>query len=406
MSRPGRRHAPHLPLAVFVAAFAFVAHAVLSAVPARAAEVKGRALLDLVAVTNTDALPLNWTWENTSAFDPYTLRAFADASVTRSLEGHAQVVYHQATGLELVGAYALFTPWQDKDVHLAGGKIPWWIGTYADREYSDKNPLVGTPMMYQYRTPLTWYSVDTSADVLLARAGRLPGGGLSPAGPAYASGSAVVWESWWDVGVMAIGSLRPIEFAIGVVDGTPGWGSPGEEENDGKSFLGRIGIAPHPAFRAGVSGSIGPYLVKSLDAALPADKDAEDFDQELVMADAEVLVGHAEVRGEGYANTWETPYVGNLHVRGYYVEGKYSLPAGWWLAGRWEIQRFSKVTDSSGLAQPWDIDRNRAEAGLGYRLSKDVFAKAVFQRNHELAANALESPDDKDLAALSLTIRF
>ncbi len=373
---------------------------------AETAEVTGRALLDFVASTNTDALPLNWEDEGSSAFNPYSFRVFADGSVMPKLEGHAQVLYRESIGLRLIGAYAMYTPWLDKDIHVAGGKIPWWIGTYADREYSDKNPLVGTPMMYQYRTPLAWYEIDPDVDYLITKAGRVPGGGLAPGGPAYATGTPIVWESWWDVGVMALGSVRPVEFSLGVVSGTPGWGSPGEEENHGKSFLGRIGLAPHPAVRVGMSGSSGPYPMSFLDFELPPDKDPEDYDQELAMADAEVLIGHAEVRAEGYANTWETPYVGNLHVRGYYVEGKYTLPAGFWLAGRWEIQRFSKVTDSTGLAVPWDIDRNRAEAGLGYKVTKDVLAKLVFQRNHEIAANAFEAPDDKDLAAASLTIRF
>jgi hypothetical protein len=373
---------------------------------ASAADIEGRALLDFVAASNTDALPLNWDDEGSSPFNPYSFRVFADGSVTPKLEGHAQVLYRESIGLRLIGAYAMYSPWLEKDLHLAAGKIPWWIGTYADREYSDKNPLVGTPMMYQYRTPLAWYEVDPDVDYLLAKAGRLPGGGLSPAGPAYATGAPIVWESWWDVGVMALGSARPLEFSVGVVSGTPGWGSPGEEENHGKSFLGRLGLTPHPAVRVGMSGSIGPYPMAFLDFELPPDKDPEDYDQELVMADAEVLVGYAEVRGEAYANTWETPYVGNLHVRGYYVEGKYTLPHGFWLAGRWEIQRFSKVTDSTGLVQPWDIDRNRAEVGAGYRVSKDVLAKLVYQRNHEIAANAFEQPDDKDIAAASLTIRF
>jgi hypothetical protein len=402
---PARRAVPRLATLVL----AVVAVAAGGGVPPRAAhgaEVKGKALLDLVAASNTDARPLNWDDEGTSAFDPYSLRLFGDASVTKHLEGHAQVLYREAIGLRLIGAYALYTPWLDQDLHLAAGKIPWWIGTYADREYSDENPLVGTPLLYQYRTPLRWYEIDPSVDALLANAGRLPGGGRAPAGPVYPIGMPIVWESWWDVGVMALGSVRPVEFSLGVVSGTPGWGSPGEEENEGKSFLGRVGLAPHPAVRFGVSGSIGPYPMSFLSFALPPGKSPEDYDQELVLADAEILIGHAELRGEGYANTWETPYVGNLHVRGYYVEGKYSLPEGFWVAGRWEIERFSKVTDSTGLAQPWDVDRNRAEVGLGYRVSKDVFAKAVFQRNHELAANAFESPDDKDLLAAQLVVRF
>ena len=61
-----------------------------------------------------------------------------------------------------------------------------------------------------------------------------------------------------------IGSSRPVEYALGVMTGTPGWGTTSQEENGGKSLLGRVGLAPIPSLRFGVSAAAGPYLIEPL----------------------------------------------------------------------------------------------------------------------------------------------
>jgi hypothetical protein len=205
---------------------------------------------------------------------------------------------------------------------------------------------------------------------------------------------------------MAIGSARPLEASFGVVTGAPGWATAGEEENSGKSWLGRVGLTPVPAVRLGVSGSIGPYLNDFSNLFVPPGKTVNDYDQELLMADAEIQFDHVELRGEGFRNVWETPTVGNLRVSGGYVEGKYTLPNGLYAAGRYDMLRFSKVQAGSATPRPWHRDVDRAEVGLGYRLSRAVLAKAVYQRFHERALTPADSDDSHGLTAANLTISF
>jgi len=216
----------------------------------------------------------------------------------------------------------------------------------------------------------------------------------------------VVWESWWDVGVMAVGSARPFEGALGVTQGTPGWGEPAEDGNSGKTVLGRVGLTPLPSVRLGVSGALGPYLVDALADSLPAGKHVNDYDQRLAMVDAEFQLGHVEARGEGYRNVWQTPRAGDLRVSGYYVEGKYTLPDGLYAAARWEIQRFSKVDGGLGTGVPWHADQDRIEAGLGYRVSRGVIVKADWQRQRSLAAGPSQPADTNAIGALALVVKF
>jgi hypothetical protein len=256
--------------------------------------------------------------------------------------------------------------------------------------------------MYHYHTGLGWYAPPANVDVLIS---VTDGGDPDVGNEDFAGGMPVIWESWWDVGVAAVGSARPFEGMIGVTNGTPGWANAGEEENSGKSVIARVGLAPVPAVRVGVSGSLGPYLNDFSAMFVPPGKSVNDYDQQLLMADAEFLFGHAELRGEGFNNVWQTPTVGDLRVSGFYAEGKYTLAAGLYAAGRYDQLRFSKVAGSDGIARPWHADVDRIETGLGYRLSRALLARAVYQ---QFTRRALVAPgDDEDhLAALNLTVSF
>jgi len=360
-------------------------------------------ILGLAAATRGDARTWNWDEPGTSAFDPYVAHLLAEDRLSPHWEVDGHAWYREAVGLRLLGAYVQYTPSPSKDLHVLAGKIPWLIGSYSDRAYPDKNPLVGVPMLYQFHSGLTWYSLPTgTANVVQTSVYGDPYGRSKY----YAGGMPVLWESWWDVGVMAVGSARPVEGALGVTQGTPGWGEPGEDGNSGKTVLGRVGLTPLPSVRLGVSGAVGPYLIDALADSLPAGKHVNDYDQRLAMVDAEFELGHVELRGEGYRNVWQTPRAGDLRVSGYYVEGKYTLPVGLYAAARWEIERFSKVDDGAGAGEPWHADQDRIEAGLGYRVSRGVILKADWQQQRSLAGGPTQPGDKAAIGALALVVKF
>ena len=155
-----------------IALGAWVALAVLPASVAAAPEVKVRGLLDLGLVSSVKGDSLNRLTFGDSNFDPYRLRLFLDARLSPNLELHAQTILHE--GMSVIradGAYALWTPWLDRDLSLEAGKIPWPIGTYAPRTYSDQSAFIGTPLIYQYRTSLAWATPALSVDQQVAKAG-------------------------------------------------------------------------------------------------------------------------------------------------------------------------------------------------------------------------------------------
>jgi len=387
------------------AAFAGLIAACLMTAPpeAHAMPIQWRGLLDLVAAERTAAYSFNRLTPGDNSLDAYRLRLFANAQVNDHLQVLAQVLLDDNSGLFVDGAYAIYTPAPARDLHLEVGKIPWAVGTYAPRTHSDKNPLIGTPLMYSYHTSMIWYQIVPTADAMLNAAGT-GSTGVDYFGYAVGMGMPIVDDSYWDVGATLIGSARPFEFTLGMTNGTPGWGSTTRDDNSGKSVLGRVGLAPVPALRFGVSGSYGPYLVAALDPRLPAGHTANDYHQKLAMADLELLVGQAELRAEGVTNVWETPLIGDLRATSGYAELKYSVAAGLYAAGRWDVEQFSRLTPSSGMARPWDWNVTRLEAGFGYRFTREARAKLVYQRSR--FENATSGGGDRVVSALAAQLSF
>src|SRR5690349_980249 len=177
------------------------------------ADVKVHGLLDLVATGRSETAELNEMWLGDSRFDAYAARVFVDGAVNDRVQVFTQLLVTEVPGVRAMGAYAMIEPWKGRDVHVLAGLIPYLVGTYEERVYSDKNPLVGIPMLYHHHTTLLWYEIPATADQLLAHAGADYRGVDYPSGGAGVPGMPVIYETWWDFGVGVTGSARPLEFA-------------------------------------------------------------------------------------------------------------------------------------------------------------------------------------------------
>ena len=342
-------------------------------------EIRVRGLLDLAAAPNNDAVALNQLSAGGTPFDPYRARLFVEGKPSPHFDVFTQLHMSEQTGVFLYGAYATWTPDLERDLHVMAGKIPNPIGTYPARTYSNKNPLLGMPLIYQYHTSFRGDILVPDLDGLLSEAGRGQYGVDYVPGDGGWRGMPIIYDFCWDVGIVALGSIRPIEFSLGATNGTPSNSQPGRDNNGDKSIMGRLGIAPIPSLRLGVSASTGAYMGDDLEPSLPVGTSAERYDQTLFMADAEWAFDRVELRGEGILNTWETPNLGDLTVRGYYVEGKYSFGVGAFVAARLDQLLFDDVQGTTGPPRPWDDDVRRFEGGVGYRFDRHVLAKAVYQ---------------------------
>lgn len=390
------------PFRRLAVAMACAAACASTAAASSLSDLQWRGQLDLVAATRGDAFALNALNRGDTQFDTYRMRLFAEGPVAEQLDVFAQLMLQEDLGVTVYGAYAMWTPVADRDLHVIGGKIPWRIGTYAERTYAQKNPLIGTPLLYHYHTALRSDRLVPGPEALADAAGTGQYGPVYDASGRGYRGMPIIYDRCWDAGVMATGSLRPVEFSAGFVNGAPGASNPGNDRNNGRSWLGRFGLQPWPGVRVGASYSRGPWMPDAFQPQLPAGRTVNGYAQTVVMADAEWLFSTVELRGEGAWNEWETPTAGDVDVRGGYLEAKLGLPSGAFAAARWGVLKFGDVIDSTGAARPWDHDVARIETGLGYRIQRGAILKAVYQQTRFLrAVDRRES-----LYALQLALAF
>ena len=378
----------------------------------------------LLSDAGEDARHANLLRRSDSPFSHLRLNLFADVVVDERLTLFNQLPV-DPSGRATLGSflrsylrYELFAS-ESVDLSIEAGKIPTPFGHFTERSYTDKNPLLGIPLIYHYATSLRSNQLPASNAELLSRRGQGPfarfggyGGGGSPL---RFSGLPLVYDSCWDFGASVIGSVWRFEYLAALTQGTlSDPRSNAVDNNDGRQLALRLGFVPFTGLLVRGSFARGPYLDRAVGDTLRAvGSDVEDFDQQIVGLSMEYGIRHLQIHAELVSNSWESPNIrdiGNrsadLEVFGYYVEGKYSLRPGLFAAARYGGLRFGEIDDGTGAAnsEPWDNDVDRLELGLGYRPTEPVIAKLVAQLN-DLGRPGSETDGERILAA-QLTLLF
>lgn len=363
--------------------------AALAAAPPVAAQtnLRVRGLVDLVGAGHDADMFLNRTMLQTTNFDVLRARVFLEGGTDRT-RAFVQALFTDA-GLEpflLYGAYVQHQVWADREVYIEAGKIPVHLGTWAPRTYSNRNPLIGVPLAYYYRSTLPFRMMPRDLDHLVSARGRgqtgvvytnldgsLRGGqwGLMP----------MLYDSCWDYGAFVIASKHQLDAALGLTFGPPGAPAMGPETNGSVALNARLGWAPVPALAMHVSFARGAYLTRDVAAWVPAGTHVEDYAQTLWGSSLRWDVRHAQLFAEAFFSHAETPLrQDGLRSLSYYLEGRYRFGAGWYAAARWDEMRFEEVDSASGPVT-WDQNVRRVEAGFGYHVSRELLLKAVAQVN-------------------------
>lgn len=360
---------------------------------------------DLATAFSKDGLPRpNRLIPGDSPFDNFRLRIYSDAILHAKVTVLTEFLIDPslAQNFEVfLRAYARLNAFTSKkaDLSFQIGKIPTPFGNYAVRSYSERNSLIGAPLMYHYFSSLRANTLPGSnADLLKHRGEGQPaffkapaytGGGPTAIPPA--NGLPMVYDPGWDIGIAAVGSVWRVEYTMAVMQGTlSSPRSKGGDNNEGKSFSGRVGFVPFIGCLVGVSYARGPYLDNVLAAAVRAKgyKDVENFEQKVVGFDGEFSYRQLKLYGEVAANAWESPNIKNatgtridLTNIGWYAEGKYTFLPGLYAAVRYSKITFGKIDDGTGSnkSQTWDDDVETWESGIGYRITEGVIGKFVNQ---------------------------
>ncbi len=192
----------------------------------------------------------NLTFLGFSNFHSLRTRLFFDGSIDRDVYFFAQILVDNLTGFQLYAAYARFQNLSGPKLNLQLGLIPATIGSFAPRTYSDKNPLVGVPLLYNFHTaidPRSLGSSGTLAELSAAKDARNRGG------------LPVIYDACWNTGIEIYGSAGNLDYSFGILSGSVS-NPTVEQSKDIPQFTSRFVYNFGPGFKFGASVYYGPYL--------------------------------------------------------------------------------------------------------------------------------------------------
>jgi hypothetical protein len=337
----------------------------LCAAPVRA-DVAISGLVDLLARNAEDDIT-NGNFRPTSNLDETRVRLFMDTEVAPGISFFSQFLISHYNDFFLYGAYLRFEEIGGTGINLHAGLMPSTVGNWGPRTYSDRNPLVGVPLLWNHHTTLLPNEVQaTVADLLAARNARSH------------SGLPVLYDNCWNGGVELWGQRGPLDWSVGLLNGATSY--PDRDRNKQMpQATSRVAWARSPAFVVGLSGWAGPYLRDG--NAVLGDRDTIDYLNVGGGVDLAWTMRRLEIHSEVFHTSWEHPLLPNLAATSGYVEAKLRLATRWFAASRAGFLEPSRVTDASGDSVKWDYPIRRVESGIGYHVAPRVTLKAVAQVN-------------------------
>lgn len=344
-----------------------------------------RGLVDIVGTDTGDYRWYNTLNTNDSNFDALRARLFVEGQRGQtSVYLQFLVSPESYSSYRFFGGYIMHRVFEERNVFLEAGLIPVHDGIWASQTYSNKNPLVGLPMTYFWKSTLAFTMMPTDLDQMLSVRGRgqnrfVYSDSNGVRGRAYAT-MPVLYDNCWNYGLYSLGSLGRFEFAVGATVGTTGAPVQGADVNDNLGLHAKVGFAFTQGLKAWVSGARGAYLSRDVAPYLPAGKSVNDYYQDLLGVSVDWKLWRVALTGETFYTHADTPVrADGLSTVSYWGQAVYSVAAGWDLAFRYDALRYEKVESSTGQTMTWDLNVDRMETGIGYHVSRDLLLKGVVQ---------------------------
>jgi hypothetical protein len=279
--------------------------------------------------------------------------------------------------IDLAAAYLRWRPWAAHELDVQAGRIPPLVGAFARRAYGRDNAVIGFPLAYQYLTSLRPDALPATLDDVVAMRAR----GWQPSYPigvqSDAPGIPLVSASRWDTGVEVRWLRGALELA-----GAVGLGAPAvpvvRETNGGRQWSGRAAWHAPFGLQAAISGARGTWVEqRALDLIPIVNREAT---QQVVAADIEFGRGRWLIRAETLRAAFAVPMFSaparTLTASSAFLEARYRFHPRWQGAVRVDRLRFADLPSG-----PWDAPVDRAEAVIGYRVTRTFDVRAGLQHD-------------------------
>ncbi len=343
-----------------------------------------RGLVDIIGGDDADVRFLNTQNTDDSAFDPLRARLFIEGK-QENTEVYIQFLFSpESRDVDrLYGAYVLHRIFDEKNLFFEIGRIPTHDGIWASTTYSNKNPLVGTPLGYYWKSSLPYRSMPNSLEELVAsRLGGQRGVMYTDSTGAQRGtfGQAtLLYDNCWNNGAYLLGSTDRLEFAAGVTTGTTGAPVNNNDTNENIALHAKVGAAVTHGLKLYLSAARGAYLGRDAAPYLAPGQSINEYFQTVYIASATWQWNYLTMSGEHMWNHYDTPLrADGLGSTSTWLQAVYTVAVGWDVALRYDEIRFEDVTTTQGTTT-WDQNVYRWEGGISYKLSRHLIAKGVVQ---------------------------
>ncbi len=344
---------------------------ILMAPTATKAQVQVSGLIDFVARNAKEPDITNVTFRNESTLNTMRARLFFDAPLNGNSAAFVQVTMDNYQ-INLFAAYVRFANLLGPHVNVNVGLIPNTVGNFGPRTYSDKNPLIGVPLLWVHHSSYVPGAAapPTTVDELVALKTERSRFGLP-----------TLYDNCWNTGIEVYGASGPIDYSIALLSGAVSKPSITQAKEIPQATA-RLAWVFGPELIVGVNGFAGPYAADDAFAVpLPDGKSAEDYLNYGGGYDLAFSRGYLEIYSEVFRAVWQTPFLPDLKATSGYIDAKYKVAPGWYVAGRFGAFVPDKITVASKEEVRWDSQVLRYEFGLGYHPSRNTTIKAVTQLN-------------------------
>ena len=323
-------------------------------------------------------------------------RLFIDGEVTDNVTALANIRATNTDAITFDYIAVRLTDVTPLGLNFQAGKFDLPFGNLGERRFPRKNLLYGLPSIYEYRmalpdhfSPGPDYRVIPEREIL--------------AGAGQGRGMRLLDLGMYHPGAMVFGSAGILDYAFAVTTGTVSTSSYSSDNyNSDLGKVARLAVTPLTGLTIGGAYAWGAYMQAVY--PIPGNDNLDSYTERAAEVDLEFSRGHAVLDGEAVYSTFGVPVTTgdqNLHVLGYYVEGKYTLIPRLYAALRVSGLEFGNVR-SGGIEQQWDYNVVEWEGGLGYFVDKDVLLKAVRRETRILGGSG---PKD-NLTVVQLVVAY
>ena len=259
--------------------------------------------------------------------------------------------------------------WDDQRLNLQIGKFPTVFGAWpAGQDFFD-DPFLLAPLPYSQIIGIN--TRNPAANTPTAIAARANG-----SAPAFSTLSknqwtSIIWGPAEATGASVFGATEHLDYALEIkntaLSAHPGSWS--EIDFNDPTVSARFGYRPDAAWALGVSASRGPWAEEN---------GSDDFMQNTLGLDVRWAHHALIVSGEVVLSEFETPAAGDLRCASWFLQTRWKVSPGFWLAGR-----FGQIVADDAIGDvPWQPDVWRAELGSGWRLTPNLLLKAGYSYTH------------------------